>query len=189
MEALEAERVREMTAAAEARVQAAQEHEQQMVAQFARRVGDAEGECEARLASLQALTGEEAERSKADADAEVERMVADMASLRAETAGRLVDIEAREEVQLVLELLCAGVQIEADKDAALAEAAARFQAMEKTQEDRIAAAAAEAEKVRKTPSWPRSWTNCSPLQLCSHRNAWANLHLLGQPGAFLARSP
>ena len=39
-------------------------------------------------------------------------------------------------------------------------------------------------QVRKTPSWPRSWANFSLLQLYSHRNAWANLHLLGQPGTF-----
>ena len=37
------------------------------------------------------------------------------------------------------------------------------------------------------PSWPRSWANFSPLSLYSHRNAWANLHLLGQPNTFLAR--
>jgi hypothetical protein len=41
--------------------------------------------------------------------------------------------------------------------------------------------------VRKTPSWPRSWANFSPLQLCSYKNAWANLHILGQTNAFLAR--
>ena len=31
------------------------------------------------------------------------------------------------------------------------------------------------------PGWPRSWANFSLLSLYSHRNAWANLHLLGQP--------
>jgi hypothetical protein len=44
--------------------------------------------------------------------------------------------------------------------------------------------------VRKTPSWPRSWANFCLLSLYSaysHRNAWANLHLLGQPNTFLAR--
>ena len=41
-------------------------------------------------------------------------------------------------------------------------------------------------KVRKTPSWPRSWANFSILQLYSHRRGWANLHLLGQPNTFLA---
>ena len=30
-------------------------------------------------------------------------------------------------------------------------------------------------KVRQAPSRPRSWANCSPSSLCSHRNAWANL--------------
>jgi hypothetical protein len=40
--------------------------------------------------------------------------------------------------------------------------------------------------AKKTPSWPRSWANFSLLELYSHRNAWANLHLLGQPDAFLA---
>ena len=43
-------------------------------------------------------------------------------------------------------------------------------------------------QVRKTPSWPRSWADSSNLQLCSHRNAWANLHPLGQPDTCLARS-
>ena len=43
-----------------------------------------------------------------------------------------------------------------------------------------------AGKVRKTPSWPRSWANFSLLSLYSHRNAWTNLHLLGQPDTFLA---
>ena len=41
-------------------------------------------------------------------------------------------------------------------------------------------------QVRKTPSWLRSWANCSLLQQYSHRHAWANLHLLGQPNTFLA---
>jgi hypothetical protein len=39
-------------------------------------------------------------------------------------------------------------------------------------------------KVRKAPSWPRSWPNLSLLSLHSHRNAWANLHMLGQPNTF-----
>ena len=41
-------------------------------------------------------------------------------------------------------------------------------------------------QVRMTPSWPRSWANFSLSQLYSHRNAWANLHRLGQPNNFLA---
>jgi hypothetical protein len=41
-------------------------------------------------------------------------------------------------------------------------------------------------KVRKTPSWPRSWANFSPLSLYSHGNTWANLHIVGQPNTFLA---
>jgi hypothetical protein len=41
-------------------------------------------------------------------------------------------------------------------------------------------------KVRKTPSWPRSWVNFSLFWLYSRRNAWANLDLLGQPNIFLA---
>ena len=45
----------------------------------------------------------------------------------------------------------------------------------------------ERPKVRKTPRWPRSWASFSLLQLSSHRNAWADLHLLGQPNAFLAQ--
>jgi hypothetical protein len=40
--------------------------------------------------------------------------------------------------------------------------------------------------VSKTPSWPRSWANSSLLYQYSRRNAWANLHLLGQPDTFLA---
>jgi hypothetical protein len=31
------------------------------------------------------------------------------------------------------------------------------------------------------------WANCSLLSLYSHRNAWANLHLLGQPDTSLAQ--
>jgi hypothetical protein len=46
-----------------------------------------------------------------------------------------------------------------------------------------------AARVRKPPSRPRCWPNFSLLQLCSHRNAWANLHLLGPPNTFLARAP
>jgi hypothetical protein len=41
-------------------------------------------------------------------------------------------------------------------------------------------------EVRKTPSWPRSWANFSLLQLYLHRNAWANLHIVGQPNTFIA---
>jgi hypothetical protein len=41
-------------------------------------------------------------------------------------------------------------------------------------------------QVRKTPSWARSWANFSRLQLCSHRNAWDNFRLLGQPNTLLA---
>ena len=43
-----------------------------------------------------------------------------------------------------------------------------------------------AEKVRKTPSWPGSWANFSLLSLHSHRDSWANLHILSQPNTFLA---
>jgi hypothetical protein len=44
--------------------------------------------------------------------------------------------------------------------------------------------------VRTTPSWPRSWANSSLLSLYSYGNAWANLHLLGEPCAiFTARAP
>ena len=43
-------------------------------------------------------------------------------------------------------------------------------------------------KVSKTPTrWPRSWANFSLLSLHFHRNAWANLHVLGQPNTFLAQ--
>ena len=40
--------------------------------------------------------------------------------------------------------------------------------------------------MRETPSWPRSWANFSLPSLYSHRNAWANLDLLGQPNTFPA---
>jgi hypothetical protein len=43
-----------------------------------------------------------------------------------------------------------------------------------------------ARRARETPSWSRSWANFSLLQLYSHRNSRANLHLLGQPNSFLA---
>jgi hypothetical protein len=36
-------------------------------------------------------------------------------------------------------------------------------------------------QVRKPPSWPGSWANISLFYLYPHRNAWANLCLLGQP--------
>jgi hypothetical protein len=44
-------------------------------------------------------------------------------------------------------------------------------------------------QVGETPSWPRSWANFSPLSLYSRRNAWVNLHLLGQPNTFLSFGP
>ena len=47
------------------------------------------------------------------------------------------------------------------------------------------AAAGYTHQVRKTPSLPRSWANFSLLWLHPHRTAWANLHLLDQPSAFL----
>jgi hypothetical protein len=40
-------------------------------------------------------------------------------------------------------------------------------------------------RVRKTPCRPTSWANTSLLSLYSHRNAWANSHLLRQPNALL----
>jgi hypothetical protein len=42
-------------------------------------------------------------------------------------------------------------------------------------------------QVRKTPSWPRSWANFSPLWLYSHRNIWADLQSNG-PISHLSRS-
>ena len=42
-------------------------------------------------------------------------------------------------------------------------------------------------KARKPPGWPRSWANFSLFQLYSHRNAWSNLHSLGQPNTLLAQ--
>ena len=41
-------------------------------------------------------------------------------------------------------------------------------------------------RVRKRPSWSRSWANFSLLWLYPYWNAWANLHILGQPNTFLA---
>jgi GNAT superfamily N-acetyltransferase len=45
---------------------------------------------------------------------------------------------------------------------------------------------AMATQVRKAPSWLRSSANFSLSQLCSHRNGWANLHILGRSNTFLA---
>ena len=45
---------------------------------------------------------------------------------------------------------------------------------------------ATALQVRSTPSWPGSWANRSLVSLYFHRNARANLHLLGQPDTFHA---
>jgi len=45
----------------------------------------------------------------------------------------------------------------------------------------------EVVKVRKTPSWPRSWANVVLLELYSHWYPQTNLHLLGQPNTFLAQ--
>jgi hypothetical protein len=42
--------------------------------------------------------------------------------------------------------------------------------------------------VRKAPCRPGSRANCSLLQLCSRRDAWASLHRLGQPDTSLARA-
>jgi hypothetical protein len=36
-------------------------------------------------------------------------------------------------------------------------------------------------------SWPRNWADFRLLWLCSDRNAWVNLHLLGQPNTLLAQ--
>ena len=44
-------------------------------------------------------------------------------------------------------------------------------------------------KVRKMSSWPRSWANFRLLQPYSHRDAWANLRLLGRPNTFHAEGP
>ena len=41
-------------------------------------------------------------------------------------------------------------------------------------------------QVREAPSRPGSRAGLSRLQLCSHGNAWDNLHLLGQPDTLLA---
>ena len=41
-------------------------------------------------------------------------------------------------------------------------------------------------RVRKTPSWPRSWASSSILWLHSHRSAGAISHILDQPNPFLA---
>jgi hypothetical protein len=40
--------------------------------------------------------------------------------------------------------------------------------------------------VRKTPSWPGSGAISSPLSLCSHRKALANLRILGQPNTLFS---
>jgi hypothetical protein len=43
-------------------------------------------------------------------------------------------------------------------------------------------------QVGKTQSWSRIWANFRPLSLHSHRNAWAKVHLLGQPNTLLSCS-
>jgi hypothetical protein len=48
---------------------------------------------------------------------------------------------------------------------------------------------AAIDNARKKPSWPRSWANRRLLQLYSPRDAWANLHLSGQPNNFLKEIP
>ena len=45
-----------------------------------------------------------------------------------------------------------------------------------------------ATKVRKMPSWPRSWANFSLSYLYSHWVAWANLYFLGPNFKHLSRS-
>ena len=66
-------------------------------------------------------------------------------------------------------------------------AAGRLETGSGTPREREAGAPlATARRVRNTPSWPRSWASSCLLSLCSHRNAWANWHLLGQPNAVLA---
>jgi hypothetical protein len=62
----------------------------------------------------------------------------------------------------------------------------RVSEREREREHAAVARARAQTQVRKTPSWPRSWANSSRLQLYSHMNAWANLHLLGQPNTILA---
>jgi hypothetical protein len=42
-------------------------------------------------------------------------------------------------------------------------------------------------RSEKDPKLAQIWANFSLLSLYSHRNAWANLHLLGQPNTLLAR--
>jgi hypothetical protein len=49
------------------------------------------------------------------------------------------------------------------------------------------AGAGAAAKVRKAPSWPRSWASFSLLSLYFHGNAWASLQFLGRPDTLLAR--
>ena len=41
------------------------------------------------------------------------------------------------------------------------------------------------QRVRETPSWPRSWATFGLLWLCSHRNARASLRLSGRPETLL----
>jgi hypothetical protein len=83
-------------------------------------------------------------------------------------------------------LLEAGVDVDvtdADGHSALARAAEHGRTEMVTF---LLAAGADLEtKVRKTPSWPRSWASVSLLSLYPHRNARANLHILGQPDTLL----
>jgi alpha-mannosidase len=50
----------------------------------------------------------------------------------------------------------------------------------------LCSAASTLPSEKDANGWPRSWANFSLLWLYSHRNAWANYHILGQPNTFLA---
>jgi hypothetical protein len=69
----------------------------------------------------------------------------------------------------------------AETEAAMGIKEAKLEAAESRAQRELAALAVARRKVRGTPRRPRGRTSLSHAQLCSHRNAWADSHLLGRP--------
>lgn len=106
-----------------------------------------QGEYASRLESLQAQTAEEAEANQAEADAEVEKMVQQMAQLRVDSEHSLKEVEEREQVRVCLEQVMIDVQIEHENTKLAEETAARFKKQEEEQEARVKKAEEEAAAV------------------------------------------
>ena len=67
----------------------------------------------------------------------------------------------------------------------LAQTSANTKSWTEADADRSGDLSSDELQVRKTARRPRSWANFSLLWLHPHRNAWADLHILGRPNAFL----